>query len=183
MSQDSSDLDRRRCPCMDLLRLAGRAECRRNRALMAEYAASPVTVRRRCSSSSGSGWWSRVRAQARSSARSAPPAQPTTLADRSARHGARRTRGLSSTQRTVSPDAIGLHSGYPAVELLPERLVRQALVRGRTHRRRADPVARRGAARAAGLVRGRAGRHRPPRRRHTPHRRAMLSSSRAVRAG
>jgi DNA-binding transcriptional MocR family regulator len=37
--------------------------------------------------------------------------------------------GLSSTQRTVSADAIGLHSGYPAIELLPQRLVRQALVR------------------------------------------------------
>lgn len=37
--------------------------------------------------------------------------------------------GLSSTQRTVAPDAIGLHSGYPAVDLLPQRLVRQALVR------------------------------------------------------
>lgn len=37
--------------------------------------------------------------------------------------------GLSSTQRAVAPDAIGLHSGYPAVDLLPQRLVRQALVR------------------------------------------------------
>ncbi|MFK4759506.1 PLP-dependent aminotransferase family protein [Microbacterium sp. ZW T5_45] len=40
-----------------------------------------------------------------------------------------RTSALSSTQRAVSPDAIGLHSGYPAVELLPERLIRQALAR------------------------------------------------------
>lgn len=40
-----------------------------------------------------------------------------------------RTSALSATQRAVSADAIGLHSGYPAVELLPERLVRQALAR------------------------------------------------------
>ena len=36
---------------------------------------------------------------------------------------------LSATQQTPAPDAIGLHSGYPARELLPERLVRQALAR------------------------------------------------------
>lgn len=36
---------------------------------------------------------------------------------------------LSATQRTTAPDAIGLHSGYPARELLPERLVRAALTR------------------------------------------------------
>lgn len=37
--------------------------------------------------------------------------------------------GLSATQRSSVPDAIRLHSGYPARELLPERLVRGALVR------------------------------------------------------
>lgn len=36
---------------------------------------------------------------------------------------------LSSTQQTVAPDAIGLHTGYPDRELLPERLVRTALAR------------------------------------------------------
>jgi DNA-binding transcriptional MocR family regulator len=36
---------------------------------------------------------------------------------------------LSSTQRTLAPDLIGLHSGYPAQELLPGRLVRAALAR------------------------------------------------------
>jgi DNA-binding transcriptional MocR family regulator len=36
---------------------------------------------------------------------------------------------LSSTQRTPAPDTIGLHSAYPARELLPERLVRAAVTR------------------------------------------------------
>lgn len=36
---------------------------------------------------------------------------------------------LSATQRTVAPDMIGLHSGYPDRELLPERLVRSAITR------------------------------------------------------
>jgi DNA-binding transcriptional MocR family regulator len=36
---------------------------------------------------------------------------------------------LSSTQRIVAPDAISLHSGYPARELLPEQLVRNAIAR------------------------------------------------------
>lgn len=40
-----------------------------------------------------------------------------------------RLHSSSAAQRSVSPDAIGLHSGYPARELLPERLVRAALAR------------------------------------------------------
>lgn len=36
---------------------------------------------------------------------------------------------LSSTQRPIAADAIGLHSGYPTPALLPERLVRQAITR------------------------------------------------------
>lgn len=36
---------------------------------------------------------------------------------------------VSATQRPVAPDAIALHSGYPARALLPDRLVRQALTR------------------------------------------------------
>jgi DNA-binding transcriptional MocR family regulator len=37
--------------------------------------------------------------------------------------------GLSATQRAAAPDAIQLHSGYPAEDLLPTRLVRAALAR------------------------------------------------------
>ncbi|MDR6868592.1 DNA-binding transcriptional MocR family regulator [Microbacterium resistens] len=36
---------------------------------------------------------------------------------------------LSATQRTVADDVIALHSGYPAPALLPEQLVRTALIR------------------------------------------------------
>lgn len=101
-----------------------------SRALTAEYGASPVTVQkamRRLASmglvESRSGVGTFVRAVRPAStvdyawqttALSAPPS---------------RMPSLSATQRTAAPDAIGLHSGYPARELLPERLVRQALTR------------------------------------------------------
>jgi DNA-binding transcriptional MocR family regulator len=101
-----------------------------NRALTAEYAASPVTVQKAMrrlvalglvESRPGVGTFVRaVRAAGpvdygwQTGALGAPPT---------------RTSVLSSTQRIVAPDAIGLHSGYPAVEMLPERLVRQALAR------------------------------------------------------
>ena len=97
---------------------------------MAEYGASPVTVQKAMQqlvrlglveSRPGAGTFVRAIRPARSAdygwQTAALGTAPAGLA------------GLSSTQRTVSPEAIGLHSGYPAVELLPERLVRQALVR------------------------------------------------------
>lgn len=40
-----------------------------------------------------------------------------------------RLSAVSSTQRAAVPDAISLHSGYPGRDLLPERLVRAALLR------------------------------------------------------
>ncbi|MDQ0646682.1 DNA-binding transcriptional MocR family regulator [Microbacterium natoriense] len=101
-----------------------------NRALTAEYGASPVTVQKAMrrlvalgliESRPGVGTFVRAVRVAgpvdygwQTGALGAPPT---------------RTSVLSSTQRTVAPDAIGLHSGYPAVEMLPERLVRQALAR------------------------------------------------------
>jgi DNA-binding transcriptional MocR family regulator len=101
-----------------------------NRALVAEYGASPVTVQKAMAhlarlglveSRPGAGTFVRAQRPPRAadygwqtSALGAPPA---------------RLAGLTSTQRTVAPDAIGMHSGYPAVELLPERLVRQAITR------------------------------------------------------
>ncbi|WP_217178751.1 PLP-dependent aminotransferase family protein [Streptomyces sp. AC495_CC817] len=101
-----------------------------NRALTAQYGASPVTVQkamRRLAAldlvESRPGVGTFVRA-----ARAARPVdygwQTAALGAPQARIGA-----LSSTQRSATPDAIGMHSGYPAVELLPERLVRQALAR------------------------------------------------------
>lgn len=101
-----------------------------NRALVAEYAASPVTVQKA------------MRQLARLGlVESRPGAGTFVRAPRAARTadygwqtsalGAAHSRldGLSSTQRMIAPDAIGLHSGYPAVELLPERAVRQAIAR------------------------------------------------------
>lgn len=101
-----------------------------NRALVAEYGASPVTVQKAMAhlarlglveSRPGAGTFVRAQRPPRAadygwqtSALGAPPA---------------RLASLTSTQRTVAPDAIGMHSGYPAVELLPERLVRQAITR------------------------------------------------------
>lgn len=101
-----------------------------NRALTAEYAASPVTVQKAMrelmrlglvESRPGVGTFVRaLRAPA-----------PADYAWQTAALGAAPARvgGLSATQVTAAPDAIGLHSGYPAVDLLPERLVRQALSR------------------------------------------------------
>lgn len=101
-----------------------------NRALMAEYGASPVTVQKAMQqlvrlglveSRPGSGTF----------VRAAPAARAVDYGWQTAALGTAPggLAGLSSTQRTVAPDAIGLHSGYPAAELLPERLVRQAIAR------------------------------------------------------
>ena len=89
-----------------------------NRALVAEYSASPVTVQKAMrtlidaglvESRPGTGTFVRAMRSARpadygwqSGALGAPPA---------------RLSMLSSTQRSVAPDAIGLHSGYPASDL------------------------------------------------------------------
>lgn len=101
-----------------------------NRELMSEYGASPVTVQKAMrqlarlglvESRPGAGTFVRALRAARpvdygwqTGALGTPPA---------------RLAGLTSTQRGVAPDAIGMHSGYPSVDLLPERLVRQAIAR------------------------------------------------------
>lgn len=101
-----------------------------NRALVAEFGASPVTVQKAMRQlialglvESRPGVGTFVRA-----VRSSRPAdygwQTTALGTLHSRGAA-----LSSTQRMVPPDAIALHSGYPAPDLLPERLVRQAITR------------------------------------------------------
>ncbi len=100
------------------------------RTLVAEHAASPVTVQRALRTLTiqglvetrpGVGTFVRAR-------RSARPAdygwQTAALGTRAA--GAS---PLSTSLRTVTNDAIALHSGYPDRELLPERLVRSALTR------------------------------------------------------
>jgi DNA-binding transcriptional MocR family regulator len=100
-----------------------------NRALVHEFSASPLTVQRAIQSlvrlglvetRSGVGTFARTRL--------APLAvdygwQTSALGKRSSRHA------LPSTQRTGAPDAIAMHSGYPADALLPGRLVRAAIAR------------------------------------------------------
>jgi DNA-binding transcriptional MocR family regulator len=101
-----------------------------NRELVADYGASPVTVQKAMRQLIGAGLVESrpgvgtfVRA-----ARSPRPAdygwQTSALGTPPARLSM-----LSSTQRSVAPDAIALHSGYPASDLLPERAVRAAISR------------------------------------------------------
>ena len=101
-----------------------------NRALMAEYGASPVTVQKAVralgalglvESRPGVGTFVRAVRTARpldygwqTGALRAPQARIPTLA---------------TPMRSSAPDAIGLHAGYPDPGLLPERLVRTALTR------------------------------------------------------
>lgn len=101
-----------------------------NRALMAEYAASPVTVQKAMRQMIGLGLVE-SRPGVGTFVRNVRVARPADYGWQTAPLGAPQSRvdALSSTQRTAAPDAIGLHSGYPARELLPERLVRQALTR------------------------------------------------------
>ncbi len=97
---------------------------------MAEYGASPVTVQKAMrqlialdlvESRPGVGTF----------ARAVRIARPVDYGWQTAALGGSHPRlsSLSSTQRTIVPDAIGLHSGYPSRDLLPERLVRAAITR------------------------------------------------------
>ncbi|WP_433281646.1 PLP-dependent aminotransferase family protein [Pseudonocardia xinjiangensis] len=101
-----------------------------NRALTAEYGASPVTVQKAMRALSalglveprpGVGTFTRAVRTVRppdygwqTGALRSPPA---------------RIPPVATPMRVSSPDGIGLHAGYPARELLPERLVRAALAR------------------------------------------------------
>ena len=101
-----------------------------NRALMAEHGASPVTVQKAMRRLSALGLID-SRPGVGTFTRAARTARPADYSWQTAALGTPPSRMpvLSSTQRTAAPDAIALHSGYPAPELLPERLVRQALAR------------------------------------------------------
>ena len=102
-----------------------------NRVLVAEHRASPVTVQKALRRLVALGLVE-SRPGVGSFVRSVPAApRPADLGWQTAALGSPRIRtsGLSSTQRASVPDAIRLHSGYPAKELLPERLVRAALLR------------------------------------------------------
>lgn len=97
---------------------------------MAEHRAGPVTVQKALrqlaavglvESRPGAGTFVRARTTAR----------PADYAWQTAALGARPSpaSALPSTQRAAAPDAIRLHTGYPVRDLLPERLVRAALLR------------------------------------------------------
>lgn len=101
-----------------------------NRELTAQHAASPVTVQKAMRRLAALGLVE-SRPGVGTFVRAVPAARPVDYGWQTAALGAPPSRigALSSTQRMVTPDAIGMHSGYPSVELLPERLVRQAIAR------------------------------------------------------
>ncbi len=101
-----------------------------NRALMAEYGASPVTVQKAMSQLGALGLVE-SRPGVGTFASAVRVARPVDYGWQTAALGAPYPRQslMSSTQRTIAPDAIGLHSGYPSRDLLPERLVRAAVTR------------------------------------------------------
>ena len=97
------------------------------RALVAQHGVSPVTVQKVMRRLSAAGLIE-TRAGVGNFVRAVRPARIADYAWQTAALGAR-PGGLSTTQRSAAPDAIDLVSGYPARELLPERLVRAALAR------------------------------------------------------
>ena len=101
-----------------------------NRQLTAEYAASPVTVQKAMRALTALGMIE-SRPGVGTFVRSVRTAGPVDYGWQTAALGSPHARipTLSTPQRTAAPDAIGLHSGYPDRELLPERLVRAAIAR------------------------------------------------------
>ncbi|WP_396667693.1 PLP-dependent aminotransferase family protein [Microbacterium sp. R86528] len=101
-----------------------------NRELTAEYSASPVTVQKAMRTLATLGLIE-SRPGVGTFVRAVRSASPVDYSWQTAALGAPHARmpALSTTQRGTAPDAIGLHSGYPDRDLLPERLVRTALAR------------------------------------------------------
>ncbi|ART72965.1 GntR family transcriptional regulator [Mycobacterium dioxanotrophicus] len=101
-----------------------------NRALVAQYAASPVTVQKAMRALRGLGLVE-SRPGVGTFVRAVRTARPPDYAWQTAALGSPQVRipGLSTPMRSAAPDVIGLHSGYPDRELLPQRLVRAALAR------------------------------------------------------
>jgi DNA-binding transcriptional MocR family regulator len=101
-----------------------------NRALMAQYGASPVTVQKAMRALSALGLVESrpgVGTFVRAVRTLRPPDYGWQTGALRSPHA--RIPALPTPLRDTSPDRIGLHSGYPAPELLPERLVRAALAR------------------------------------------------------
>ncbi|RKS72788.1 DNA-binding transcriptional MocR family regulator [Motilibacter peucedani] len=100
-----------------------------NRALVLAHGAGPVTVQKALRQLTSLGLVE-TRPGVGTFVRGARATRPADHSWQTAALGALPARmTVSSTQRTSAPDAIGLHSGYPAKDLLPEHLVRPALVR------------------------------------------------------
>lgn len=101
-----------------------------NRALVAEYAASPVTVAKAMRTLRGLGLVE-SRPGVGTFVRSVRSARLPDYGWQTAALGSPQARipALSTPLRSVAPDVIALHSGYPVAELLPQRLVRTAFAR------------------------------------------------------
>ncbi|TYL53635.1 PLP-dependent aminotransferase family protein [Agromyces mariniharenae] len=101
-----------------------------NRELTLEYGASPVTVQKAMRRLSALGLIE-ARPGVGTFVRGIRPPRPVDHGWQTAALGSPHARipALSSTQQTVSPDAIALHSGYPTADLLPTGLVRAAISR------------------------------------------------------
>lgn len=101
-----------------------------NRALVAEYGASPVTVAKAMRTLRGLGLVE-SRTGVGTFVRSVRTARLPDYGWQTAalRSPQARIPALSTPLRSVAPDVIALHSGYPAADLLPRRLVRTALAR------------------------------------------------------
>ncbi len=99
------------------------------RALVLQYGASPVTVQRAMRQLVALGLVD-SRPGVGTFVRAARAARAADYGWQTAALGTPRGSSvLSSTQRAPAPDAIGLHSGYPARDLLPDRMVRAAIGR------------------------------------------------------
>ncbi|MFN3008480.1 PLP-dependent aminotransferase family protein [Mycolicibacterium wolinskyi] len=101
-----------------------------NRALVARYNASPVTVAKAMRTLRGLGLVESrpgVGTFVRAVRTARPPDYGWQTAALRSPHA--RIPALSTPLRSSAPDVIGLHSGYPDRELLPQRLVRAAVAR------------------------------------------------------
>jgi len=101
-----------------------------SRELVTRYGASPVTVQRAMRVLTSLGLVE-SRPGAGTFVRAARIARPLDVTWQIAalRTTTSRLAGLSTPLRDVAHESLGLHSGYPAAELLPERVVRAALAR------------------------------------------------------
>ena len=100
------------------------------RSLVAEYAASPVTVQKALRTLTAQGLIE-SRPGVGTFVRAVRTARPLDYGWQTAalRSPPSRLPSLSTPMRRASNDAIALHAGYPDRELLPERLIRSALTR------------------------------------------------------